>query len=87
LQVYLDGQIYGARLSKDIVPGKIYSQLHYRYVNFNYVSSASKLKQNIGEINLSYQFNKKLYLSVNLEATLQEKKNYNRVYLNLRKKF
>ncbi|NOR74522.1 MAG: hypothetical protein GQ525_05135, partial [Draconibacterium sp.] len=84
---YLDGQIYGARLSKDIVPGKIYSQLHYRFVNFNYVSSASNLKQNIGEINFSYHFNKKLYLSVNLEATFQEKENYNRVYLNLRRKF
>ena len=84
---YLDGQIYGARLSKDIVPGKIYSQLHYRFVNFNYVNSASNLKQNIGEINFSYQFNKKLYLSVNLEATFQEKENYNRVYLNLRRKF
>jgi len=54
---------------------------------FNYVSSASNLKQNIGEVNFSYQFNKKLYLSVNLEATFQENENYNRVYLNLRRKF
>ncbi|MBT3383084.1 MAG: hypothetical protein HN410_05135 [Prolixibacteraceae bacterium] len=84
---YLDGQVYGARLSKDIVPGKLYSQFHYRFVNFNYVSSASNLKQNIGEVNFSYQFNKKLYLSVNLEATFQENENYNRVYLNLRRKF
>jgi len=84
---YLDGQIYGVRLSKDIVPGKIYSQFHYRLVNFNYVNSASTLKQNIGEINFSYQFNKKLYLSVNFESTFQEKENYNRIYLNLRRKF
>ncbi|MCF6356346.1 MAG: hypothetical protein L3J54_00945 [Draconibacterium sp.] len=84
---YLDGQVYGARLSKDFVKGKIYSQLHYRFVNFNYVSTANNLIQNIAEINFSYQHNKKLYFSVNFEATFQKEKNYNRVYINLRRKF
>lgn len=84
---YLDGQTYGVRLSKDIIPGKMYSNLNYRRVNFNYVNMNSELKQNIGEIDLSFQFNKRLYLSVNFEATFRDKENYNRVYLNLRKKF
>ena len=39
------------------------------------------------EIDLSYRFNKKLYLSVNFEATFQEENRYNRIYLNLRRKF
>jgi hypothetical protein len=84
---YLDGQIYGARLSKDIIPGKIYSMINYRWVDFKYINSNSTLRQNIGEIDFSYQFNKKLYLSVNFEATFQEKEMFNRLYLNLRKKF
>lgn len=84
---YLDGQIFGARLSKNIFAGKLYSQLSYRHVNFNYVNFNSQLKQHIGAIDLSYQFNKKLYFSVNVETTFQEKENYNRVYLNLRRKF
>ena len=58
---YLDGQIYGARLSKDIIPGKIYSTIYYRWTGFNYINSNSTLRQNIGEIDFSYQFNKKLY--------------------------
>ncbi len=84
---YLNGQVYGARLSKDILKGKIYGTLNYRWVKFDYVSSVSQLKQNIGEIDFSYQFNKKLYLSVNYEATFQKNENFNRLYLNVRWKF
>lgn len=84
---YLDGQVYSARLSKDIVPGKVFGTLNYRWVQFDYVSVASPLRQHIGELDFSYQFNKKLYLSVNFESTFQESKNFNRVYFNLRWKF
>ncbi|MBK6282775.1 MAG: hypothetical protein IPF54_09030 [Draconibacterium sp.] len=84
---YLNGQVYGARLSKDILNGKIYGSLNYRWVKFDYVSSVSQLKQNIGEIDFSYQFSKKLYLSLNYEATFQKNEHFNRLYLNLRVKF
>lgn len=84
---YLNGQVYGARLSKDILNGKIYGSLNYRWVKFNYASSVSQLKQNIGEVDFSYQFNKKIYLSVNYEATFQKNEQFNRLYLNLRVKF
>ena len=84
---YLDGQIYGARLSKDIIPGKLYGTINYRHTEFRYISTPTNLKQHIGEINLSYQLNRKWYFSVNFESTLQDSNNYNRLYLNLRRKF
>ncbi|WP_321368050.1 hypothetical protein [uncultured Draconibacterium sp.] len=84
---YLDGQVYGARLSKGLVSGKLYTMLHYRWVDFQYVNTLTNLQQHIGEIDLSYQFNKKLYLSANYEATFQDQQLFNRVYLNLRIKF
>ena len=84
---YLNGQVYGARLSKDILKGKIYGSLNYRWVKFDYASSVSQLKQNIGEIDFSYQFNKTIYLSANYEATFQKNEHFNRLYLNLRVKF
>ncbi len=84
---YLDGQIYGARLSKDFFKGKMYTTLNYRWVDFNYSNSISELKQNIGEIDFSYQFNKSFYFSVNYEATLQQKELFNRLYLNLKYRF
>jgi len=84
---YLNGEIYGARLSKNFIKGKLYTQLYYRLVNFRYVNSGLKLLQNIGELNLLWQHNKRLYLSVNFEATFQKNENYNRIYLNIRRKF
>lgn len=84
---YLDGQIYGARLTKDFIKGKFQTALNYRYVDFNYSTGTSGLIQNIGEIDLSYQVNKKTFLSVNLETTFQESENFNRLYLNVRRKF
>ena len=84
---YLDGQVYGARLSKDFIQGKISTMLNYRNVDFKYANVNSELRQNIGEIDLTYQFNKKLYMSVNFESTFQKKENFNRLYLSLRWKF
>ena len=84
---YLDGQVYGARLSKNLFKGKLYTLLHYRYVDFSYINSPSTLQQNIGEIDFSYHLNKKWYFSVNFESTFQDTGNYNRFYLNLRRRF
>ncbi|WP_163322108.1 hypothetical protein [Draconibacterium mangrovi] len=84
---YLDGQVYGARLSKDLVSGKLYTMLHYRWVDFQYVNTLTNLQQHIGELDLSWQFSKKLYLSANYEATFQDQQLFNRLYLNLRIKF
>jgi hypothetical protein len=84
---YLDGKIFGAQLTKDFLEGKFQTMFNYRYVDFNYISSISKLIQHIGEIDFSYQVNKNLFLSVNMETTFQDNKNFNRLYLNVRKKF
>ncbi len=84
---YLDGQVYGARLSKNLVSGKLYTMLHYRWVDFKYVNTLTNLQQHIGELDLSWQFSKKLYISANYEATFQEQQLFNRLYLNLRIKF
>ncbi len=84
---YLDGFIYGLRISKDLIPGKIYTMLQYRYVNFDYLSSLTSLKEHIAEIDFTYQIDKKIFLSLNLESAFQKLNNSGRVYINLRKKF
>ena len=72
---------------QDLLKGKLTTIISYRKVKFDYVSSNSKLNQNIGGLDFSYQFNKKLYFAINFETTIEKEFNYNRVYLNLRKKF
>lgn len=83
---YLDGQIFGGRLSKDIIKGKLSSTIQYRHVDFKYVGLSSALSQNIGELDFSCYISKKWYFSVNLEFTFQEEYNQNRLYFNLRHK-
>ncbi len=84
---YLNGQYYGARLSRDIISGKLFGTLYYRWVKFDYQNTVSTLIQNIGEIDLSWRFNKKMYFSVNYESTFQKNENYNRLYIQLSRRF
>lgn len=84
---YLDGQIYGARISKYFLKDKLSTSASYRYVNFDYLNAFTNLVQHIGEIDFSYRATKKLYFSLNVESTFQEDEQFNRIYLNLRRSF
>ena len=85
---YLDGAIYGLRLSKDLIKRKLYAILQYRYVKFEYLNSMTSLKEHIAEFDISYQIDKTLFLSANIESSFQKETNGSqRVYLNIRKKF
>ena len=84
---YLNGKIYGARLSKDFFEGKINTSIDYRMVNYVFENSVEPLTQHIGTIDLSYSFNRKFSLSVNYEGTFEEQNTYHRVYLNATKRF
>lgn len=84
---YLDGQVFGARLTKDFIKNKVQTVFNYRFTRFDYTSSLTNLVQNICEIDVSYQFSRKLFMSVNFETTFQPEQNFNRLYLNLRRKF
>lgn len=84
---YLDGQVFGARLTRDFVENKLQTVLYYRFTRFDYTTSITNLVQNICEVDVSYQFSRKLFMSVNFETTFQPEQNFNRLYLNLRRKF
>ncbi len=84
---YLNGKIYGASLSRDFFQGKLYTGIGYRYVDYRYPESLLNTIQNIGEMNLSWQFTRTMSFSVNYEGTFEKQNQYNRVYLQLRKRF
>lgn len=84
---YLNGMVYGVSLSRDLMDGKLYSELKYRLVNYDYTNSTSTLMQNIAECSLSWRMAKKLMLSVDFEGTLESSGNSGRVYLNLTQRF
>lgn len=84
---YLSGNVYSLSFSRDIVPGKLYGGLAYRYVNYDYVTSEMNSLQNIIEANLSWSIYKKLSLSVYYEGTFDHSYTFNRIYANLTQRF
>ena len=84
---YISGKIYSAGLLKDIVPGKVFAGLKYRYVDYDYINTEQPMIQNVGEINFTWKIMKKLSMSVYYEGTFEKEINYNRIYLNITQRF
>lgn len=84
---YMNGRIYGANLSRDFLNGKFYSSVGYRYVDYSMPETLLKLNQNIAELNLSFQLPGNIFLSANYEGTFEKKIRYDRIYLQVRKRF
>ena len=73
--------------SRDLLPGKLYGGISYRYVDYKFVNSEAPLVQNMGEIDLNWQIMKKLSVSLTCEGTFEKNQNFNRVYVNLTQRF
>lgn len=84
---YLKGNIYSLRLSKDIIPGKLYGSFVYRYVNYDYTYTTGNDLQHVGDINLSWRIYKKISFSVAYEGQFENSFTYNRIYANLLTRF
>jgi hypothetical protein len=84
---YLNSKIIGLNISRDFFKGKFYTEIGYRYVDYSYTESLLKTVQNIGNVNISWQLAKKLSLSFYYEGTFEKQDQYNRFYLQIRKRF
>lgn len=84
---YLKGAIYGIRASRDIVKGKLFGEIEYRTVQYNYKNVENPLNQSIFGVNLSWRITKLLSLSANYEGELQNKAINSRIYTNLIQRF
>ena len=84
---YISGKIYSIMLSRDILKGKLYAALGYRYVDYSYFNAETSIPQNMAEVNLNWVIYKKLALSVNYEGTFEKVNQFNRLYINLTQRF
>ncbi|MBL7807975.1 MAG: hypothetical protein JNN28_09185 [Saprospiraceae bacterium] len=71
---YLNSKIYGARLTQEIIRGKLNSELYYRMVEYDYSSYENKIKQNIAGIDLSWNITRTLGLYLYYEGTFDATK-------------
>jgi hypothetical protein len=83
---YLSGKVYSLNLSKDLISGKLYGGVSYRYVDYKFVVYESTLIQHVGDLNLTWRIIPKLSLSMAYEGIFEKKNIYNRIYLNLIKR-
>jgi hypothetical protein len=84
---YLDGKIFGIRLNKDLVSGKINTGLGYQYVDYNFSTSNTGLTEHIANLDFSWLINRKLSFSVYCEKTFEKPVSNTRIYANLIKRF
>jgi hypothetical protein len=84
---YMNGNLYGLTLSRDFFNGKLQTGIGYRYVDYKLPENQLSVPQNIAEMNLSWQFAGGLSFAVSYEGTFEQVNQYNRMYLQLRKRF
>jgi hypothetical protein len=84
---YISGNIYSIGVTRDIIQGRIYAGLKYRYLDYQYTNSEFSQIQNIGEASISWKIYKKLSASVYYEGTFESVNNFNRVYVSLNQRF
>ncbi len=84
---YLKGAIYGIRISRDIVKGKIFGELEYRTVQYHYKNVEIPLDQSIIGVHLSWRATKLFSLSANYEGELNNKQITSRIYTNITQRF
>ena len=83
----MNGKVLGADISKYLFQGRFQTSLGYRYIDYTLPENKMSILQNIGEMSFYWQFSRKMSFSANYEGTFEKHDKYNRVYLQLRKRF
>ena len=85
---YLDSKLYGMRLSKELVRGKLNGELNFQFVQYDYKNYEYKLQQEIGGIDLSWNITKKLAFYLSFEGTFDKRnKPFNRLNTRIIQRF
>lgn len=84
---FMNGKVIGADITKDLFKGRLQTGIGYRYTNYTLPESKLAILQNTGTVSLFWQFAKKMSFSANYEGTFEKHDKYNRVYLQIRKRF
>lgn len=84
---YVDGSIYGIRLSKYFSFIDYSFSLSYTKVEYHYLSSSLKLRQNNFTADISGRILEQLFLSCGYEGVFEGKLNYSRVLIDLSFRF
>ncbi len=84
---YINGNVYGIGISKDLAAGRLTLGLNYNYVDYRYYNSEYKQLQNLAEASLMWRIYRKIFLTVYYEGTFDNLNNSNRIYAQVNWRF
>lgn len=85
---YIDSKVFGIRMSKDFLKGKVNGDLYFRYGEYQYKTNENTNRQKIFGASLSYRLMKKLSLYLYYEGTFDNiGYDYNRLNTKLIQRF
>ena len=84
---YVTGKILNLNISRDILQGNLYIDCGYQFIDYQYLGTETTSIQNLINIYISWRFLKKNSFSVNYETTFEQQDQYNRLNLQIRKRF
>jgi hypothetical protein len=84
---YFKGNIYGGRVSKNFMKGKLQAEVNYRNINYTFFNSETSLVQNVGGLNLSMNVMKLTSLMLSYEGTFEPTKKYHRYFITAVQRF
>lgn len=85
---YFNGNIFGARLNKDLFKGILSAELNYRKVDYKFFNTEQpSLKQDIVGFSANIYGKKRTSFMFSYEGTFEPNKSYNRYYITLSQRF
>jgi hypothetical protein len=85
---YLDSKMFGVRMTKEIIPGKLSSDAYFRMVDYSYKNYEYTVKQKIAGLDVSVNLTKMLAFHVYYEGTFEKDKDtFHRVNMKLIQRF
>lgn len=85
---YLDSKMYGMRVSKELVRGKLFGDFYVRMVDYNYKNYENRIIQEIAGVDLAWNITRTLAMHLYYEGTFgQQKTPFNRFNTKLIQRF
>lgn len=69
---YLDSKIFGIRLSKEILPGRLNGEVYYRWLDYHYRNYENHFRQQIAGADVSLNLTRKLAFHLYYEGTFDK---------------
>jgi hypothetical protein len=84
---YVSGKILNLNLSREFLQNNLYVDCGYQLVDYSYTGSDATSLQNVVNLGITWLFIKNISFSANYETSFEKQNHYNRLNLQIRKRF